>query len=85
VYVVDDARDDIQVFTPNGTYLRTIGRHGSRPGELSFTGNIRVRDNGDVVNADFGNGRVQAWNSRGAFLWTLGRQGRAPAKSRVMR
>ena len=30
VYVIDAGRDDVQVFTKDGTYLRTIGRHGAQ-------------------------------------------------------
>ena len=80
VFVVDDERDDIQVFTSDGGYLRTIGRHGSGPGELNFTGNIRIGPDDILVNADFGNSRVQAWDSDGNFLWTLGSEGTDPGQ-----
>ena len=37
VYVVDDVRDDIQRFTPDGKYVQTIGRHGTGDGEMNNT------------------------------------------------
>ena len=72
VFVVDDVRNDIQVFSSDGDYLRTIGGPGSADGELGDTGNIRLAPDGMLVNADFGNGRIQAWDAEGAFAWTLG-------------
>lgn len=34
VFVSDMARFHIQVYNPDGTYLRTLGRHGDGPGEF---------------------------------------------------
>ena len=36
VYVSDETRDDVQVFTADGMYIRTIGEHGSEPRQLDF-------------------------------------------------
>jgi DNA-binding beta-propeller fold protein YncE len=80
VYVVDDIRDDIQVFSADGTYRRTIGGPGSAPGQLRDTGNIRIDGQGNLLNADFGNGRVQAWDDKGRLLWTLGSKGTGPGQ-----
>lgn len=80
VYVVDDLRDDIQVFSADGTYRRTIGGPGSAPGQLRDTGNIRIDGQGNLLNADFGNGRVQAWDDKGRLLWTLGSKGTGPGQ-----
>jgi DNA-binding beta-propeller fold protein YncE len=80
VYVVDDQRNDIQVFDGRGLFIRTLGGPGSGPGQLADTGNVRVREDGLVVNADFGNGRVQAWDAEGAFQWSLGSQGTGPGE-----
>ena len=81
VYVVDDVRDDVQVFTPRGTYLRTLGRgHGSLPGQMSYTGMARVRSDGVLVNADFGNDRVQAIDASGRSLWSFGSHGGGPGQ-----
>lgn len=70
VYVVDDERDDIQRFSAEGDWLETIGRHGTGDGEMDFTGGISVDAMGMILNADFGNQRIQAWDDTGAFLWS---------------
>ena len=64
VFVVDDRRNDIQVFTRDGEYRRTIGRKGDRCRRAPDTGNIRFGPDGLLVNADFGNDRVQAWDAQ---------------------
>jgi hypothetical protein len=69
VFVVDDLRDDIQRFSPDGEWLQTVGRHGHVEGEMDFTGGIDVGDDGTLLNADFGNARIQAWDPDGTFLW----------------
>ena len=79
VYVVDDERDDIQVFTRDGGYLKTIGRHGRRLGEMSFTGNIRFH-HGAIVNADFGNSRVQVWHKQDGWISGFGEEGTDPGQ-----
>ena len=81
VYVVDDVRDDIQVFSADGAYVRTIGTHGTEPGQMSFTGMVRVRDDGMVVNADFDNSRVQAFSPAGKLQWWFGPTEAVPVSS----
>ena len=72
VYVVDDLRDDIQRFTPDGVWLQTIGRHGPADGEMDNTSGIDVDPAGRLLNADSGNARIQAWDDEGTFLWSRG-------------
>lgn len=36
IYVTDAGNQRVQVYAPDGSYLRTIGRAGSGPGELRF-------------------------------------------------
>ena len=49
VYVTDRYNHRIQVFSQNGTFLRTFGRHGSGPGELSEPWGICVDHDGGTT------------------------------------
>lgn len=80
VYVVDDARDDIQKFDSEGNFLLKIGEHGSGPGQLDYTGSITLDDAGVIYVADFNNNRVQAFDPEGRHLWTLGSRGADPGE-----
>ena len=75
VYVVDDVRDDIQVFSPEGSLLSKVGGHGSGDGQLDNAGSIFVGTDGTLYAADTGNGRVEAWGPDGTFLWSFGSTG----------
>lgn len=71
VYVSDAIRDDIQVFTPDGRHLRTIGHRGSGPGQLDFQGDAIVV--GDRIHvADHANGRIATFSLDGTFKNAMG-------------
>ncbi len=64
VYVSDAIREDIQVFTSDGRYLRTIGRGGSEPGQLAFQGDAMVLGDRMFV-ADHWNARIAVFGTDG--------------------
>ncbi len=65
LYVVDALDCAIKVFTRDGRFLRSFGRKGAGPGELSFPSGVAV--SGDsVVVADKLNLRIQAYDRDGA-------------------
>ncbi|MCU0509409.1 MAG: 6-bladed beta-propeller, partial [Anaerolineae bacterium] len=74
VYVSDATRNDIQVFTPAGAFIRRFGAAGSGPGEFREIADVAVP--GDkVYAADRDNARVQVLSQAGALLGTVdGRQ-----------
>lgn len=68
-YVLDDGNHRIQVFGPDGDYLRTIGRQGQGPGELGNAWGIAIAGSDDVVIVhDQGNHRLSQWDRDGAAI-----------------
>ncbi len=65
IYVHDNGNHRIQVFDPEGTFVRTIGREGEGPGEISRGGDIEVAGDKLIRN---GNRRLSAWTLDGEFL-----------------
>ena len=75
VYVADRC-NGVQVFSQTGTFLRTFGRCGSGPGELSWPEGICVdHDYVYVVESEFGNHRVSVFYTSGAFITSFGSEG----------
>jgi sugar lactone lactonase YvrE len=74
VYVGDQGSHVVQVFTPQGQFLRTIGAAGRRPGELSAVGALAVADDGSLLVAD-GRNRIDRFAPGGALLNSFGSSG----------
>jgi hypothetical protein len=70
ILVVDDQRDDITRFDHDGELVGIIAEPGSGDGQLDFTGGIATDDEGNLFNADYGNGRVQSWDPDHRFRWS---------------
>ena len=47
-YLLDSQLTEIQVYAPDGEYLRTIGREGEGPGEFRNAFNLMLLPNGDI-------------------------------------
>ncbi len=62
VYVLDGMRDAVQLFSPEGQYLRTFGGSGSGPGEIDRAVAIVWGPNGRLWVIDPGNGRFTAFD-----------------------
>ncbi len=71
VYVSDAIRDDIQVFTPDGRHLHTIGRRGSGRGQLDFQGDAIVAGDRMYV-ADHANSQIAIFSAEGTFIRVAG-------------
>lgn len=65
IYVLDSQVPEIRVFDRGGVYLRTLGRSGEGPGELSSPMAIAVLSDGRVLARDSGNQRVQVYTPEG--------------------
>jgi DNA-binding beta-propeller fold protein YncE len=65
--VIDDRRNDIQVFDAQGKVLRQIGTVGTGDGQLADTGYMTVGPDGSIYVADYGNDRVEVFGPDGAF------------------
>jgi DNA-binding beta-propeller fold protein YncE len=65
IYVVDTGNERVQVFSPDGTFLRAWGGKGSEPGQLSEPVGIAIGPDGRVYVADSGNGRISVFTRDG--------------------
>jgi streptogramin lyase len=77
--VVDDHREDIQKFDPQGKFLLKFGSNGNGDGQLSNTGGITIGPDGNLYIADYGNNRVEVFSLDGKYL----RQWPTPVKNAV--
>jgi len=67
-----DTNARIVRFAPDGTFIRTWGRHGSGPGELDGPHALAMDSRGRLFVADRTNNRIQIFDHEGALLdtWT---------------
>ncbi|XP_078352834.1 E3 ubiquitin-protein ligase TRIM45-like [Oculina patagonica] len=65
----------IQVFSSDGTFLRSFGTKGNKPGELNFPHGIAIDKNVNIIVADKDNHRVQCFSEQGKHLSTFSSKG----------
>ena len=76
IVVTDTVNHRIQVFSSDGTYLRSFGTRGDKQGEFNFpTGIAFDPKNGNILVADSDNHRVQLFSEQGEYLNHFGGQG----------
>jgi DNA-binding beta-propeller fold protein YncE len=80
LYVADSCNHRIQVFAPDGHFLRSYGHAGSGLGELSYPYDIQVDPAGFQYVAEFGNSRIQIFDQQGNPVEILGGVGAAPGQ-----
>jgi tripartite motif-containing protein 71 len=61
IFVADSRNDRVQVFTPNGQFLKKFGLKGNGPGEFDRPSGICISPAGEIIVVDFGNNRVQVF------------------------
>jgi len=71
VFVADTGNHRVQVFDPEGRFLRSWGRKGELPGEMNEPAGLAVCASGLVYVADALNRRVQVFWQDGAFAGVL--------------
>jgi len=79
VYVADHYNHRIQVFTPEGQYLRMFGSEGAGPGQLRDPTGVAI-DGDRVCVTEVGNHHVSVFNTEGKFLKSYGCMGEAKAQ-----
>ena len=80
VYVSDTDNHRIQVFTPDGCYLRQFGKEGSGPGELNGPIGICI-DSVDIVYVgEFHNQRISVLTTDGEWIKCFGCEGSGPGQ-----
>lgn len=67
----------IQIFTPDGVYLRGFGRHDVGPGNVSFPSGVVATDDARIWLSDELRQTVQVYDAQGAFLGMFGGMGQA--------
>jgi DNA-binding beta-propeller fold protein YncE len=80
-YVTEFGEDDrVRKLSPQGSYVKHWGSHGSGQGQFSRPRGLVVGGNGDVYVADSCNHRIQVFDREGTLQRVLGRQGREPGE-----
>ena len=75
VVVADGGADMIKVYGSDGQMVRSLGGHGTGPGEFDFPSAVWVSVFGEVFVGDQNNDRVQVFDRDGVFLRCFGAQG----------
>ncbi|MBC7263720.1 MAG: TIGR03663 family protein [Chloroflexi bacterium] len=69
IYVADSQNHRVQVFKPNGEFVRVIGQgQGNAPGQFQEPWGLAVDDEGYVYVADTWNHRIQVFDADGKFV-----------------
>ncbi|MDB6016462.1 MAG: repeat containing protein [Pedosphaera sp.] len=80
IYIADSCNHRVQVFSPEGKWLREYGKAGNGVGELSYPYDIRVDAAGRQYVCEFGNSRIQIFDANDQPLEILGGVGGAPGQ-----
>src|SRR6185295_596195 len=80
LYVADSCNHRIQIFSPDGKFLRSYGSAGAGPGELSYPYDVRVDAAGNQFVCEFGNSRLQVFDAQDKLIEVLGGPGAAPGQ-----
>lgn len=80
IYVADSCNHRIQVFSPEGKFLREHGRAGEDVGELSYPYDIQVDEQGRQYVCEFGNSRIQVFDRDNRSLEIIGESGSLPGE-----
>jgi len=71
LFVLDSGNHRVQVFGPDGKFLKTIGRKGQGPGEFFMPNFIDIDDQGNLCVGETQSARVQVIGPDGKIVRTL--------------
>jgi len=77
VYVGDQSSSVVQVFTPEGQFVREVGLAGLRPGEFTSVGAVAVAGDGSLFVASSGHSRIDRFGADGRLIHSFGSRGTA--------
>ncbi|MBI5388468.1 MAG: ABC transporter permease subunit [Verrucomicrobia bacterium] len=80
IYVADSCNHRIQVFSPDGKFLRAHGHAGSAAGEFSYPYDVRVDAAGRQFVCDYGNSRIQVFDAHDKLIEMIGKAGAKPGE-----
>ena len=69
MYVSDSENHRVQVFTPEGGFVRAFGSLGSGPGQFTLPFDLSVDDAGNVYVLDDGAERITKFAPDGTAIW----------------
>jgi DNA-binding beta-propeller fold protein YncE len=72
VYVSDSGNARVEVFSPDGTFIRKFGSFGGGAGQFLLPWDVMVGPNGDVYVADLQSSTVSKLSPTGKQLWQIG-------------
>lgn len=79
IAVCDRGNNRIQIFGPDGTFIRAFGSYGTKPGQFKQPRGIAILGT-DLYVADNQNHRVQVITLSGVPRFTIGTQGSGPGQ-----
>ncbi len=68
IYVLDYSEANIKVFSKNGDYLKTIGRKGQGPGEMTSPFAMSITNKNEIVVQDLNNHQISFFSLEGRYL-----------------
>jgi len=72
VYVSDSGNDRVQVFTPQGRFIRQFGSYGSGKGQFYFPADLVADGSGNVYVADDQSETLAKFSPAGQVIWQIG-------------
>ena len=84
LYVVDGGNFRVQVFKPDGTFVRTFGDVGRRGGQFSRPKEAAVDPDGNLYVIDTAFGNFQIFNPEGQLLLAVGTRGERDGPAKYM-
>ena len=72
VYVTDSGNARVQVFTPQGRFVRQFGSYGSGPGQFLQPYTLKVDNTGDVYVTDGMTETLTKFSPSGKVIWRIG-------------
>jgi sugar lactone lactonase YvrE len=75
VYVTNKSQDKIQVFAPDGSFVREFGGTGAGNGKMNNPAAVAIGPTGDVFVADSQNNRIEVFQPDGTYLTQWGSAG----------
>ncbi len=80
LYVSDTLNDRVEVFDPDGGFIRAFGKNGDGPGHFARPKGIAIDSDGHVWVADAMENRVQVFDQQGRLLIWMGAPGLLPGQ-----
>ena len=75
IAITDRKNSRVQIFSCDGTFLRSFGRRGSGEGEFKSPTGTSFLNNGNIVVADSGKHQLQLFTEQGEYRTKIGNQG----------